>query len=495
MPRGRASLPCPLRSQITGGEASFTAFSIALGGKATLTVTPQSDGTVLVVRTGQLSAGLELGPSAGIGGRCAVRGRSRRSASARASRRRAAGCSRIARRRAASSSASLRDELDTRRWPPTWETVDSGREVGAWAGTRLGWKDKGGFRPATVTAIGSHVLGLKETRDGALTVYARVALDSAEVSTSSVCGRSAPTAARSGSSSTPARTASRSSSSSAPRPRRRAPRRSTDVAARLDLRDPANMAVARPFLESPATWLTGGGRGKRAVLDRIATHGIVERWVSTSEDHSRGMSLSAKLGFKFSVGGKKIKLVRHLIEATATVGGGLTGKRLDCLPGAASAHRHCGQREVAGDVPGPELDEVAVGVVEVGGAGVRARREGVLGDLRALGAQVGDGGVVVGLGDVHGEVDVDAAAAALEADLGLPEADPRAVAGHHPDRVAVGPAVDDRQAEQARVERLGGLEVDDFEDEFADTGDRNSHGSDSADVRRYGRTGGRVHAC
>ena len=89
-----------------------------------------------------------------------------------------------------------------------------------------------------------------------------------------------------------------------------------------------------------------------------------------------------------------------------------------------------------------------------------------------------DGGVVVGLGDVHGEVDVDAAAAALEADLGLPEADPGAVAGHHPDRVAVGPAVDDRQAEQARVERLGGFEVDDLEHEFANSGDRNAHGSE-----------------
>ena len=81
---------------------------------------------------------------------------------------------------------------------------------------------------------------------------------------------------------------------------------------------------------------------------------------------------------------------------------------------------------------------------------------------------------------MHREVDVDAAAAALEADLGAPEADAGAVAGHHPDRVAVGPAVDDGQAEDARVERLGGLEVDDLENEFAHTGDWDSHRLDSA---------------
>ena len=65
----------------------------------------------------------------------------------------------------------------------------------------------------------------------------------------------------------------------------------------------------------------------------------------------------------------------------------------------------------------------------------------------------------------------------LEADLRTPEPDPRAVAGHHPDRLAVGPAVDDRQAEHARVEGLGGLEVDHLEHEFADAGDRDAHGA------------------
>ena len=73
--------------------------------------------------------------------------------------------------------------------------------------------------------------------------------------------------------------------------------------------------------------------------------------------------------------------------------------------------------------------------------------------------------------DVHRVVDVDAAAALLEADLRLPQADARAVAGHHPDRVAVGPAVDDGESERVGVEGLGGLEVDHLEHELADTTD------------------------
>jgi hypothetical protein len=211
--------------------------------------------------------------------------------------------------------------------------VESGREVGAWAGTRLGSNDKGGFRPATTTAVASHALGIKETRDGALTFYSRIALDSAEVTLPGVHpfrtdGRQEWVLEYTRKHGKPVELILRTGVAS------EGAEKVEDVAARLDLRDAANLAVARPFLNSPGTWLSGGV-ARRAILDRIATHGIVERWVSTSEDHSRGGSINAKLGIKFSVGGKKIKLVRHLIEATATIGGGLTGKRLDCLPGAA----------------------------------------------------------------------------------------------------------------------------------------------------------------
>ena len=82
---------------------------------------------------------------------------------------------------------------------------------------------------------------------------------------------------------------------------------------------------------------------------------------------------------------------------------------------------------------------------------------------------------------MHREVHVDAAAALLEPDLRAPETDAGAVAGHDPDRLAIGPAVDDGQSEHARVERFGGLEVDHLEDELANSGDRNAHAPDSAE--------------
>jgi hypothetical protein len=327
----RAGLaPCPLRSEITGGEASLTAFSVEVGGKATLTVTPLSDGTVLVVRSGALSAGVAGGPSAGVGG--VLRFEVGAEGSVRARFQAARGW--VLPDRAAAArflDQSLRDELDLRRSPPTWESVDISREAGSSVAAAMGFKDAG-TTPAGAAAGAQHMLGLKETRDGAMTVYARVGIDSAEVAIPGL---------------RPFRTDGRSEwvveyTRRAGKPLELVLRSATasegaglveDVAARLDLRDPANMAIARPFLERPGTWLTGGGAGKRAVLDRIATHGIVERALSTSEDHSRGGSLAARLGLRFGVSAKKIKHVRRLVDATAAVGGGLTGKRLDCLPG------------------------------------------------------------------------------------------------------------------------------------------------------------------
>ncbi len=88
-------------------------------------------------------------------------------------------------------------------------------------------------------------------------------------------------------------------------------------------------------------------------------------------------------------------------------------------------------------------------------------------------AKARDRAVVVLAGKVHRVVHVDAAAAAGEPDLRPPETDARAVARHHPDRLALHPALDDRKAEHLRVEPLGRGEVDDLEHELADTGDGN----------------------
>ena len=67
---------------------------------------------------------------------------------------------------------------------------------------------------------------------------------------------------------------------------------------------------------------------------------------------------------------------------------------------------------------------------------------------------------------------VHAAATSRQANLRPPEPDPRSVSRQHPDRLALLPALDDREAEIARVETLGRIEVDDLEDELVDAGYR-----------------------
>jgi hypothetical protein len=77
-------------------------------------------------------------------------------------------------------------------------------------------------------------------------------------------------------------------------------------------------------------------------------------------------------------------------------------------------------------------------------------------------------------------MDMDATAAACHAHLRLPEPDPGPVAGHHPRRIPMLPAFDDRQAEKLRVEMHGSLEIDDLEHELVDAGDRDQTFSSGA---------------
>ena len=75
-------------------------------------------------------------------------------------------------------------------------------------------------------------------------------------------------------------------------------------------------------------------------------------------------------------------------------------------------------------------------------------------------------------------MNVHPAAAAGDPELRSPQADPRQRPGHHPDAPAFLPTVDDREPEDAGVERLGSLEVDDLQHELAHPADRDTcHGN------------------
>src|SRR5438067_10695502 len=145
--------------------------------------------------------------------------------------------------------------------------------------------------------------------------------------------------------------------------------------------------------------------------------------------------------------------------------------------GTGSSLRRGGSRllQVARHVPGPELDNVAVRVGDVRGPVVAVPVELVHLGFVPVAAQALEGGLELLAGEVQREVHVQPAPPAGEADLRRPQPDPRARARHHPDRLPLFPALDDREPKCGGVEAFGRLEVDDLEHELADTGYRDSH--------------------
>jgi len=326
----RAGLPpCPLKSDLTGAEGSVTAFSVELGGKWTLTVTPRSDGSVAVTRTGGGSAGFagatKLGGSAGPvrfegGGEGAIRVR------VQAARgwvfRDAAAAKRFLEH-------ATRHSFDDDRWPPTWQSGEVGGEGSGSLVASAG--DKGGDSGQVGgTSLGAGTaIGWRWFNDGSTTRYARFNVDGAEVNLASL-----PSPWEAGK----AEWVSEYTRGPHGEPREIVLRtarmgsdnRLTESIAHLDLTDPANYAIARPFLGTPMPRSFPFGAARRALLERIATHGIVEQLDSEVEDDSRGVAIDVGAVVKFGLGGKHVAVHRSLVQASVQRGT-LIGKRLDCV--------------------------------------------------------------------------------------------------------------------------------------------------------------------
>lgn len=321
--------PCPLKSETSGAEGAMTAFSVELGGKWTLVVTPQSDGTVAVVRSAGASAGIAGGPSAGAslgpvkfeaGADGALRARVQVARGWTFPNLRAA--ERFLER-------SVRNAFDDDHYPWTWQSGEYGAEAAGTANVAAGVEGVVGGDLVGVSVSGQDAIGMRRSRDGSTTTYTRISLAGPDVTVPF-----APTVGRGRNE----WIAEFTRDAGGPRElvfRTAVPgdmgNKVTETVARLDLRDPANLAAARPLLDSSEPWSAAGGAGKQAVMDRIATHGVVERLVSTVDDDSRGASASLKALFRFSLSGKQVRIHRTLVEATAQRGA-VTGARLDCLP-------------------------------------------------------------------------------------------------------------------------------------------------------------------
>ncbi len=307
----------------------MTAFSVEIGGRWLLTVTPQSDGTVAVVRTAGGSAGVTggLGPEFAIG---PVKGSAGAGAAARVRVQAArgwtfpdaAGAKRFLEH-------AVRNGFDGDRFPWSWQSTEKAEELSGAAGAMgaaNGYRDHLDAISAAVSL--QSAIGSRTTSDGLHTTYTRLALDGPELTIPLVPsigrGRDEWIAEYTRGPDGPREIAFRRVAPSA------AGTKVTETVARLDLRDPENLAIALPLLESHERWSAVGGAGKQAVLNRIATHGVVERTVTSIQDDSRGASFAVSGGWKFGLGGKRVAVHRRLVEATVQRGAS-SGARLDCV--------------------------------------------------------------------------------------------------------------------------------------------------------------------
>jgi hypothetical protein len=330
----RAGLaPCPLETDLTGAEGSVTAFSVELGGKWLLTVTPNSDGTVTIVRTAGGTAGVaggspRLATSIGpvkfdVGAEGAVRARILPGRGWVLPDREAAG--RFLEHAAVNS---------FKGWPPTWRSLESGVETAGEAGVSSGSEDHADGRLVGVTAGGAYSLGYRTYADGAITTYSRWSMEGPEVNipfTPSPVGLGKADWVAEytrGPHGEPREFVLRTATVGVDN-------KLTEIVAHLDLTDPANAAVVEPAL-GPLSVPQAGPAGsiRQFILNRVASHGVVERLVSDVDDTSRGASLGVAAGLKFALAGKRVSVHRTLVAASVERRG-LVGQRLDCVGSTA----------------------------------------------------------------------------------------------------------------------------------------------------------------
>jgi hypothetical protein len=106
---------------------------------------------------------------------------------------------------------------------------------------------------------------------------------------------------------------------------------------RLDLRDPANRALAERLLRIRTPWPPAVAADLRAVLRRIAAVGTIERSVYAVEDHSHDFTAGVRLGAMLGVETASVDVSRRLVSASAWTHGSPERRRVDCAGDGAAA--------------------------------------------------------------------------------------------------------------------------------------------------------------
>jgi hypothetical protein len=322
-----------METDVSGHEVSVTAFSIEVGHRWTLTVTPQSDGSVAVVRTLSGSGGIAGGtPSAKAAfGPFAFDSSASGTARLRVQAARGGVFPNQATADRFLEHAIVNSAKVWGDFPSDWTSAEGGEELSGMIGRAIGAKgSKDRLSLFGVSASGDVALGGRIARGGIVTLYGRLGLDG-EVSVPFIPsprghGReewmTEYTFSREG-------------------PRELAFRRvdagdhgdrSTETVLRLDLRDAENRAIAQPLIDTRWPWPLDMKGRINDVIRRIGTHGTVERTVLAIDDASIGASGSVQGAWKFGAAGRLIRVHKRLVEAKARTGGA-DRDRFDCAPG------------------------------------------------------------------------------------------------------------------------------------------------------------------
>ena len=306
--------PCTLSDRRTGGGTVVSIGWLRLGEAKGLTVSKRSDGTVLVTRTHDRSAGA----GAGIGLDASPLGID-------------VGADVSADFTFASGEAwEFPDTASAARFlarksdpPPAWRFGETGDVLGAHAGVRVGYVTLGGIKASMQDVAGARV------GRGATTLYIRTRLDAGVKAWTPAHGirTTGPTTGD----------AIIELTLEHGRPREIAFRRLgatagsgrvVDTVARLDLSDPANRAAASSLVSRPLPWTPDKTRG---LLALAVQRGTVEQSVYDVRDDSGSVEIGARFGAELGVDVEDVRVERRLVSASAWTGGSQERLRDDCV--------------------------------------------------------------------------------------------------------------------------------------------------------------------
>lgn len=311
--------PCTTLERTRGGGATVVLASVRLGGADELTVATRSDGSVVVTetdgRTVGASAGIgvdasPLGISLGVEGRYEL----------------IVGSGRAWELPDGESARRLLAAAPDSRPPPTWRFGEADSVLEGEIAAKAG-----GIKLTGVETSARMAAGARAGR-GRTTLYLRGRVDGPSASLWTPTGTrraSGPTTGDVMVELTRERGELRELAFRTVAPRAHSGQ-VVETVGRLDLRVPANRAVADRLLRWRAPWPPAVAPDLRAAALQTVRAGTVERAVYAVEEDTAELDLEVRLGVALGLDVERVDVERRLLEASAWTPGSRERERFDC---------------------------------------------------------------------------------------------------------------------------------------------------------------------